>query len=138
MKDSTAVQDKINITMRKQKEIRDDKVAVILSQDGWWTRYLNYDLLFDPFLVEMIEQLSSLESLEDELEWSRETDKVNDIIDQYLKQQYPHISFYPLIGHTLRVEWVTLGEKFRIVEKTRYGEFDEKVELLTDTVWLDA
>jgi len=138
MKDSTAVQDKITITMSKQKEIRDDKVAVILSCDGWWTEYHNYDLLFDPFLVEMIEQIDSLESIEDESEWSRETDKINDIIDQYLKQQYPHISFPPMAGFTLRVEWVALGEKFRIVEKTRYGEWDEKIELLTDTAWLDA
>jgi hypothetical protein len=138
MKDSTTVQDKITITMRKQKEIRDDRVAVITSPVGWWTEYHNYDLLFDPILVNWIEQIEQIYLKEDELVWDIEIERICKLMEEYLNKEYPDFQFPPAIGLSLNIQWVSVGEKFRIVERYRYGEWDETVELLTDTQWLDA
>ena len=138
MKDVTAVQDKITITMKKQKEIRDDAVAVITSTTGWWTEYKNYDLLFDPVIVNLVEQMDTVFSTEEEVVWDEKMERICKEIDEHLSEQYPNIQFPLSVGLSLRVKWVSVGEKFRIVERYRHGEWDEEVELLTDTEWLDA
>jgi hypothetical protein len=99
------------------KLIRDGKVAVLVSPGygaGWYTWHGNEELLYDPSIVEWIEQ--------DDL------DKIN----TYLELKYPNDTSLGL--SELEVNWVPAGARFRI------DEYDgaESLVLETNEHWLTA
>jgi hypothetical protein len=99
-----------------KKLIRDGKVAVLVSHGfgaGWFT--WNYDepqLLYDPVIVEMLEQSKSKSKIE-----------------QYCKEQYPNAYLDGLDG--LCVEWLPIGTTFRIHEY----DGSESVEIRDSVQW---
>ena len=99
------------------KLIRDGKVAVLVSPGygaGWYTWHRNEELLYDPSIVEWIEQ--------------GDLDKIN----TYLELKYPNDTSLGLSD--LEVNWVPIGDKFRI------DEYDgaESLVLQTNEHWLTA
>jgi hypothetical protein len=82
-----------------QKLIRDGKVAVLVSPGygaGWYSWHSNEQLLFDPSIVQWIE------------EDNREK------IQAYLELRYPDETTIGL--EDLVVNWVPVGTRFRIEE----------------------
>ena len=99
------------------KLIRDGKVAVLVSPGygaGWYTWHRNEELLYDPSIVEWIEQ--------------GDLDKIN----TYLELKYPNDTSLGLSD--LEVNWVPAGARFRI------DEYDgaESLVLETNEHWLTA
>jgi len=99
------------------KLIRDGKVAVLVSPGygaGWYSWHRNEELLYDPSIVEWIEQ--------------GDLDKIN----TYLELKYPNDTSLGLSD--LEVNWVPIGDKFRI------DEYDgaESLVLETNEHWLTA
>jgi len=99
------------------KLIRDGKVAVLVSPGygaGWYTWHGNEELLYDPSIVEWIEQ--------------GDLDKIN----TYLELKYPNDTSLGLSD--LEVNWVPAGARFRI------DEYDgaESLVLETNEHWLTA
>ena len=99
------------------KLIRDGKVAVLVSPGygaGWYTWHRNEELLYDPSIVEWIEQ--------------GDLDKIN----TYLELKYPNDT--TLGSSELEVNWVPMGARFRI------DEYDgaESLVLETNEHWLTA
>ena len=83
------------------KLIRDNKVAVLYSPDfgaGWYTWNHQYpDILFDPFIVQMVEDNTDSKTIE-----------------LYCEEKYPLGCF---IGASeLVIEWVDVNREFRIDE----------------------
>jgi hypothetical protein len=82
-----------------KKLIRDDKVAVLVSPGygaGWYTWHHIEELVYDPSIVEWVEQ--------------EEFDKVL----TYMELKYPDAYTGGL--EDLQVEWVPVGARFRIDE----------------------
>ena len=99
------------------KLIRDGKVAVLVSPGygaGWYSWHGNEELLYDPSIVEWIEQ--------------GDLDKIN----TYLELKYPNDTSLGLSD--LEVTWVPAGVRFRI------DEYDgaESLVLETNEHWLTA
>ena len=99
------------------KLIRDGKVAVLVSPGygaGWYSWHGNEELLYDPSIVEWIEQ--------------GDLDKIN----TYLELKYPNDTSLGLSD--LEVNWVPAGARFRI------DEYDgaESLVLETNEHWLTA
>jgi hypothetical protein len=81
------------------KLIRDGRVAVLVSPGygaGWYSWHTNEELLYDPSIVEWVEQ-SDL-----------------DKIKTYLELKYPNDTTLGL--EDLVVKWVPVGARFRIEE----------------------
>ena len=82
-----------------QKLIRDGQVAVLVSPGygaGWYSWHSNEQLLFDPSIVQ----------------WIEEDDREK--IQAYLELRYPDETTIGL--EDLVVEWVPVGARFRIEE----------------------
>ena len=83
------------------KLIRDNKVAVLYSPDfgsGWYSWNNQYpEILFDPFIVKMVEDNTSYET-----------------IMLYCEEKYPGGYFGG--ASDLEIEWVDIGRDFRIDE----------------------
>ena len=99
------------------KLIRDGKVAVLVSPSygaGWYSWHGNEELLYDPSIVEWLEQ--------------NELDKIK----TYLELKYPNETILGL--EDLEVNWVPAGARFRI------DEYDgaESLVLEKNEYWLTA
>lgn len=104
----------------KGRVVRAGFVAVLYSPGygaGWYSWHRKEELLFDPNIVQMV--------LEDR----------KDDIEDYVMAKYPNEDD-PYMGGAddLQIEWVPLGEKFRI------DEYDgaENVVLASRENWLTA
>ena len=100
-----------------KKLIRDDRVAVLVSPGygaGWYSWHGNEELLYDPSIVEWLEQ--------------NELDKIK----TYLELKYPNETILGL--EDLEVNWVPAGARFRI------DEYDgaESLVLEKNEYWLTA
>lgn len=128
MKDKLSVTDSISFSVKKEKEIiRDGRVAILYSPgfgSGWYTWHGVYELLRDPEVVHLVEVRSK--APEDEQTYY--TEKILD----YCKATYGDRSY--LGAEDLMIEWIDLGDKFRITEY----DGSETIEYLTNTRWLEA
>ena len=128
MKDKLSVVDSISFSVKKEKEIiRDGKVAILYSPGfgtGWYTWHGVYELLRDPEVVHLVE-LRSKVSVDEQTYY---TEKIMD----YCKSTYG--DHYYGGADDLTIEWIDLGDKFRITEY----EGSETIEYLTNTRWLEA
>lgn len=100
-----------------QKLIRDGRVAVIVSPGygaGWYSWHHIEELLYDPSIVEWVER--------------EEPDKIK----VYMDLKYPEVYVGSTTG--LTIEWVTVGDRFRIDEY----DGNESLILESDEVWLTA
>ena len=83
------------------KLIRDNKVAVLYSPDfgaGWFTWNYQYpEILFDPFIVQMVEDNTDSKTIE-----------------LYCEEKYPKGFFGG--AEDLIIKWVDIGRQFRIDE----------------------
>ena len=100
-----------------QKLIRDNKVAVLVSPGygaGWYSWHDIEELIFDPSVVEWVER--------------QELDK----IQAYMELKYPDAYCGGL--EELEVNWVPVGERFRI------EEYDgaESLVLESEQRWMTA
>ena len=100
-----------------KKLIRDGRVAVLVSPGygaGWYSWHGNEELLYDPSIVEWLEQ--------------NELDKIK----TYLELKYPNETILGL--EDLEVNWVPAGARFRI------DEYDgaESLVLEKNEYWLTA
>ena len=98
-----------------EKVIRDGKVAVLYSPEygaGWytWNEY-NEELLFNPKVVEMVEQ-----------------GKVNQINEDWVKENLGIDNVYCGGAKSLHIEWIPQGTAFIIDEY----DGNESIELLDD------
>ena len=103
----------------KGRVVRDGCVAVLYSPGygaGWYSWHRKEELLYDPNIVQMV-----LENRHDDIE-------------DYVMSKYPDDDFYLGGKEELVVEWVPVGEKFRI------DEYDgaESVVLASREDWLTA
>ena len=103
----------------KGRVVRDGCVAVLYSPGyggGWYSWHQEEELLFDPNIVQMV------------------LEKRHDDIENYVMGKYPDDDYYMGGSEELIVEWVPLGEKFRI------DEYDgaESVVLFSNENWLTA
>jgi len=99
------------------KLIRDGRVAVLVSPGygaGWYSWHTNEELLYDPSIVEWLEQ--------------GDLDKIK----TYLELKYPDDTTLGL--DDLTVDWVPVGARFRI------EEYDgaENLVLESKEKWLTA
>lgn len=129
MKDSLGVVDSITFETKKEdRVIRNGKVAIIFSPGfgaGWYTWNTEYpELLRDPEIVHLVE-LRERAPIE-------EAEYYTEKIVNYCEEQYPEGYFGG--AEDLCIEWVDIGDKFRI------NEYDgsETIELLTNSVWMEA
>lgn len=112
--------------------VKDGKVAVLLSWgygSGWSTWNRNYpNIAFDPFIVECVLEHNQLEG-------DAKLDHLDVLISkvvEYSKEAYPDAC---LIGvWALGIEWVPVGEKFRIQEY----DGSEAIILESEHRWLIA
>ncbi len=129
MKDNLGISDKISFTVTKEKEIiRDGKVAILYSPGfgaGWFTWHQVHELLRDPEVVHLVECRSKVA---DE-ERSYFTDK----IVKYCETTYGS-NYYYGGADDLEIEWIELGDKFRINEY----EGSESIEYLTQVLWMEG
>jgi len=100
-----------------EKVIKDGKVAVLVSHGyggGFHTRGAPIEAIFDPILVDLIENF-----------------KIQEAIDYVLKT-YPDA--YEGGVKDLDIEWIPEGAKFII------NEYDgsESIQLMDDTNWITA
>jgi hypothetical protein len=128
MKDNLGISDKISFTVTKEKEIiRDGKVAILYSPGfgaGWFTWHNVPELLRDPEVVHLVECRDKV--LEDEKSYF--TDK----IVKYCETTYGN--HYYAGAEDLTIEWIELGDKFRITEY----DGAETIEYLTSTLWMEG
>jgi hypothetical protein len=99
------------------KVIRDGFVAVIYSPGygaGWYTWHNIPELVYDPTIVEMIEQ-----------------DRLNDI-EAYCESQWPDV--YLSDVEDLRITWIKEGREFIIEEY----DGNESIRFKEDAHWLVA
>ena len=100
-----------------EKVIRDGKVAVLVSPGygaGWYSWHSIEELVYDPSVVEWVE--------------SQELDKIL----AYMELKYPDVYCGGL--EDLEVNWVHVGERFRI------DEYDgaESLVLESEERWMTA
>jgi hypothetical protein len=102
------------------KLIKDNKVAVLYSPGfgaGWYTwNYLNPEILFDPFIVKMVEDKTDSKTIE-----------------LYCEEKYPNGYFGG--AEDLEIAWVEVNRDFRI------EEFDGNESIMfrdNDDEWIKA
>ena len=129
MKDHLGVSDQVTFTVTKEKEIvRNGKVAILFSPGfgaGWYTWHREEALLRDPEVVHLVECRQKANP--------EEFQYYNDKILEYCNQTYGTDNYYGGV-EDLKIEWIELGDKFRITE------FDghESIEYLTQSIWMEA
>ena len=101
------------------KLIRDNKVAVLYSPEfgaGWssWNS-LNPEMLFDPFIVKMVEDNTSYET-----------------VILYCEEKYPGGYFGG--ASDLQIAWVSVGREFRIFD----NDGDESIIFKDEEEWIMA
>lgn len=123
--------------MEISKYERDGKVAILFASNSgwfsqaWFTEHKNVFLVFDSKVVEwVLERDKLMETI------SYRSQKVSDINDQIIKYCDERYNVYVTDNQVwdLKVEWLEMGEKFRIVNL----DGKETVELLYQTQWLEA
>lgn len=128
MKDHLGFNDQISFAVTKEKEIiRDGKVAVLYSPHhgaGWFTWHRVPELLRDPEVVHLVECRDKVSE--------EEKTYYNEQIMKYCESTYG--SHYYLGTEDLVIEWVELGDKFRITEY----DGAESIEYLTKTLWMEG
>ena len=101
------------------KKIKDGMVAVLVSPRhgaGWYSWHGNEELLYDPKLVEMVEEKTSAQTIE-----------------LYCNEVYGNKSYYGG-ADDLEVKWIPVGTPFRIDE---YGGA-EIIEIRDKIEWMVA
>lgn len=114
--------------IKETRIVRDDKVAILYSPGygaGWFTWHHVEALLRDPEVVHLVECREKAEP--DNAQY------YNEKIIQYCNETYGKDNFYGGADQ-LQIEWVELGDKFRIQEY----EGAETIEYLTKTLWMEA
>ena len=99
------------------KVVRDGKVAVLIAPSygaGWYTENLDENLLFDPILVQYVEENNKT------------------ALKRYAKKQYPNA--YIEAADDLTVRWIKEGILFRVKEY----DGSESIEVLEDLDWIKA
>ena len=114
-------------------------VAVVLADyGGWFTRHGIEDLLYDPYLVHMVQEKESyMEEDYDRPGWTVEQkNKWEDDVIGYCRRTYPDAElgvFECVLG--LAVRWVRVGRRFVVSYDGGRGEY----LMFEDTMgWLDA
>ena len=100
------------------KVIRDGYVAVLYSPgygSGWYTWHNIPELIYDPTIVEMIEQ-----------------DRLNDI-EEYCLTNWPNMTYVGDV-EDLRISWIKEGRVFLIEEY----DGNESIRFREDIDWLVA
>lgn len=108
--------------------VRDGKVAILYTSNygtGWFTYHGIHELLRDPEVVVLVEKR--------DMAGAHERDHYNDKIIEYCNNRYGS-NYYYGGADLLTIAWLEIGEKFRIVEY----DGKEWIELLTETVWMEA
>lgn len=98
-----------------QKKIKDGKVAVLFSPGhgaGWYSWHSIEELLYDPKLVDMVEDKTSVQTIE-----------------LYCKTVYG--DHYYGGAEDLEVAWLPIGTPFRIFEYDGY----ESIEVRDEIIW---
>ena len=98
------------------KKIKDDMVAVLYSPKygaGWYSWHGIEELLYDPKLVDMVEEKASVEAIE-----------------LYCEEVYGENHYYGG-ADKLEVMWLPIGTHFRIHEY----DGSETVEVREEIVW---
>ena len=130
MKDTLGITDQISFSVTKEKEIvRDGRVAILYSPGfgaGWYTWHGVEALLRDPEVVHLVECRKKAPP--------EEATYYTEKIIEYCNQTYGIDAGYYGGADDLEIEWIELGDKFRI------NEYDgsESIEYLTTTVWMEA
>jgi hypothetical protein len=99
------------------KLIRDGKVAVLVSPGygaGWYSWHRNEELLYDPSIVEWVEQ------------------QAFDKVLTYMELKHPDVYCGGL--EDLEIKWVSTGDRFRIDEH----DGAESLVLEKNEYWLTA
>lgn len=129
MKDHLGITDQISFAVKKEKEIiRDGKVAILFSPGfgaGWYTWHGVDALLRDPEVVHLVECRSK--APEEERQYYTEK------IVEYCENTYG-TDYYYGGAEDLEIEWIELGDKFRITEY----DGSEGIEYLTESRWMEA
>lgn len=129
MKDHLGITDQISFAVKKEKEIiRDGKVAILFSPGfgaGWYTWHGVDALLRDPEVVHLVECRSK--APEEERQYYTEK------IVEYCENTYG-TDYYYGGADDLDIEWIELGDKFRITEY----DGSEGIEYLTESRWMEA
>ena len=102
-----------------QKKIKEGMVAVLVSPRygaGWYSGHGVEELLYDPKLVEMVEEKTSVEAIE-----------------LYCEEVYGE-NYYYGGAENLEVVWLSVGTPFRIDE---YGGA-ETIEIRDEINWMVA
>ena len=100
-----------------KKVIRDGKVAVLYSPGfrfgaGWYTWNRNYpECIFSPEIVALVE-----------------SDKRDEITDEYAEELFGSDYFYTGGAHDLEIEWLPEGTQFTIYEY----DGSESIKLISD------
>lgn len=129
MKDYLGVTDSIQFEVKKEKEIvRDGRVAILYSPGfgaGWYTWHNIPELLRDPEVVHLVESREKA-PVEEQYYYTEK-------IVEYCRNTYGDDAYLGGAGD-LAIEWIELGDKFRI------NEYDgsETIEYLTNTRWMEA
>lgn len=129
MKDRLGITDEISFTVKKETEIvRDGRVAILYSPGfgaGWFTWHRVEELLRDPEVVHLVECRQKAPP--------EEAAYYTEKIEEYCTNTYGKNHYYGG-ADDLAIEWIELGDKFRI------NEYDgsESIEYLTNSVWMQA
>ena len=116
-----------------------DYVAVVLTHEcgGWFTRHGIEDLLYDPYIVHMVQEKESyMEEDYDRLGWTvDEKSKWESEVISYCRKNYPgHPNYAFDFALALSICWVRVGRRFVVL----YDQDGERL-MFEDTVgWLDA
>lgn len=129
MKDHLGIQDQVTFSVTKEKEIiRNGRVGILFSPGfgaGWYTWHGVDALLRDPEVVHLVECRSKAP----EQERQYYTEK----IIEYCENTYG-TDYYYGGADDLDIEWIELGDKFRITEY----DGSEGIEYLTESRWMEA
>ena len=129
MKDSLGVTDTISFAVKKEKEIiRDGKVGILFSPGfgaGWYSWHGVDALLRDPEVIHLVECRSKAPE--------EERDYYTEKIIEYCENTYG-TDYYYGGADDLEIEWIELGDKFRITEY----DGSEGIEYLTESRWMEA
>ena len=116
-----------------KKEIRDGKVAVLYSPGygaGWstWTMSSDDDIIFDPSIVYMVEEMNKAYDDEDPSLYESWVDNIK----AYCEKTYPDM--YTGGIDQLHIAWIPEGTLFRI------DEYDgsESIEYKENEWWIKA
>ena len=99
------------------KVVRDGKVAVLIAPNygaGWYTENPYYELLFDPILVQYVEENNKT------------------ALKKYVEKQYPNAYLGGI--DDLVIRWVPEGALFRVTEY----DGAESIEILENLNWIKA